>query len=103
MRYRIFIVASSRTVDHETAPASIPYRQRFTVKQGQYLAFIHTYALLHRRPPAEADIQAFFRVTPPTVHRMIVELERKGLIAREPRRARSLELRVPLEDIPSLL
>ena len=47
----------------------------FTDKQGQYLAFIHTYSLLHDRPPAEADMQRYFRVTPPSVHRMIVELE----------------------------
>ena len=38
---------------------------RFTAKQGQYLAFIHTYALLYREPPAEADFQRFFQVTPP--------------------------------------
>lgn len=45
---------------------------RFTEKQGQYLAFIHTYVLLNRQPPAEADFQRFFCVTPPSVHQMIV-------------------------------
>ena len=29
----------------------------FTPKQGQYLAFIYAYTRLHRRPPAEADMQ----------------------------------------------
>jgi hypothetical protein len=29
----------------------------FTPKQGQYLAFIHLYTRLHRRPPAETDMQ----------------------------------------------
>lgn len=48
----------------------------FTEKQGQYLAFIRTYTLLNRQAPAEADMQRFFRVTPPSVHRMVVELER---------------------------
>ena len=28
----------------------------FTWKQGQYLAFIHLYTRLHRRPPAETMI-----------------------------------------------
>ena len=37
----------------------------FTATQGQYLAFIHAYTTLHRRPPAESDFLAFFRVTPP--------------------------------------
>jgi repressor LexA len=40
---------------------------RFTEKQGQYLALIHTYVLLNRQPPAEADFQRFFCVTPPSV------------------------------------
>jgi hypothetical protein len=29
----------------------------FTAKQGQYLAYIHLYTRLHRRPPAETDMQ----------------------------------------------
>ena len=33
----------------------------FTETQGQYLAFIFTYTKLHRRPPAEADFQAYFK------------------------------------------
>ena len=33
--------------------------------QGQYLAFIYAYSTLNRRPPAEADMQAFFGVTAP--------------------------------------
>ena len=36
----------------------------FTPKQGQYLAFIHAYTRLHRRPPAETDLQQFFRGQP---------------------------------------
>ena len=38
----------------------------FTPKQGQYLAFIDAYARLNRRPPAEADMQRYFGVTPPS-------------------------------------
>ncbi len=75
---------------------------RFTEKQGQYLAFIYTYALVNRRPPAEADMQAFFGVTPPSVHRMIVELEQRGLIRRVPRQARSIEVCLPAKEIPRL-
>ena len=75
---------------------------RFTEKQGQYLAFIHTYVLLNRQPPAEADFQRFFCVTPPTVHRMIIQLERLGHIHRTPRQARSIELLVPADQLPAL-
>ena len=38
----------------------------FTPRQGQYLAFIHAYTLVNGRPPAQADIQRFFQVTPPS-------------------------------------
>jgi Mn-dependent DtxR family transcriptional regulator len=75
---------------------------RFTDKQGQYLAFIYTYVLLNRQPPAEADFQRFFCVTPPSVHQMIMQLERLGLIRRTPRQARSIELLVPEDQLPRL-
>jgi Mn-dependent DtxR family transcriptional regulator len=75
----------------------------FTDKQGQYLAFIYAYTKLNRRPPAEADMQAYFGVTPPTVHRMVMELAERGLIRRQPGQARSIELLVPPEAIPRLL
>jgi DNA-binding MarR family transcriptional regulator len=75
---------------------------RFTDTQGQYLAFIHTYMKLHRRAPAETDFQAYFRVTPPTAHRMIVTLTDRGLIKRRPGEARTIELLVSPEDLPPL-
>ena len=75
---------------------------RFTEKQGQYLALIHTYVLLNRQPPAEADFQRFFCVTPPSVHQMILQLERLGFIRRTPRQARSIELLVSDGELPKL-
>ncbi len=75
---------------------------RFTNTQGQYLAFIHTYRKLHRRAPAETDFQAYFRVTPPTAHRMIVTLTDRGLIQRRPGEPRTIELLVSPEDLPPL-
>lgn len=74
----------------------------FTHRQGQFLAFIHLYHKLHRRPPAETDMMKFFRVTPPSVHGMVMKLEELGLIARELRTARSIRLLVPPEEIPPL-
>lgn len=72
----------------------------FTAKQGQFLAFIHAYAWLHGRAPAEAETQAYVRVTPPTVHQMILTLERKGFITREPGVARSIKVVVPTKGLP---
>jgi len=74
----------------------------FTPKQGQYLAFIHTYMRLHRRPPAEADMQRYFRVSPPSVHQMVLTLERAGFIRRQPGVARSIEMLVDPERLPVL-
>jgi len=77
-------------------------RAGFTPKQGQYLAFIDSYTRVHLRPPAEADIQRRFGVTPPSVHQMILTLERAGLIRRRPGAPRSIEVLVPPEDLPVL-
>ena len=75
---------------------------KFTKLQGQYLAFIAAYAKLNRRAPAEADLQRYFEVTPPSIHSMIVTLERRGLIKRTPGRSRSIEVLVPLNEVPPL-
>jgi DNA-binding MarR family transcriptional regulator len=75
---------------------------RFTEKQGQYLAFIHAYALVMGRPPAEADLRRHFQVSPPSVHQMVLTLERIGLIRRQPGVARSIELLVDPGSLPPL-
>jgi LexA DNA binding domain len=75
----------------------------FTPKQDQYLAFIHLYTRLHRRPPAEADMQQYFRVSPPSVHQMMLTLEREGFIRRQPRAPRSIEVLVDPKHQPELL
>ena len=74
----------------------------YTVKQGQYLAFIHHYTKLNGVPPAEADMQAYFKTTPPSVHRMVVVLEEKGLISKIPYTPRSIKVLVPPDQIPGL-
>jgi DNA-binding MarR family transcriptional regulator len=77
-------------------------RARFTEKQGQYLAFIHYYTKIHRQPPAEADMQMYFRVSPPSVHNMILTLESHRLIERTPGQARTIRVLVPPDEIPEL-
>lgn len=79
-----------------------PESTRFTEVQGQYLAFIHAYALVNGRPPAEADMQRFFGVTAPSVHNMVKTLECLGFISRAPRQARSISVVVPEDQLPRL-
>jgi SOS-response transcriptional repressor LexA len=74
----------------------------FTRKQGQYLAFIYHYTKINRQPPAEADMQRFFRATPSAVHQMVVILEEKGFISRIPGKARSIEVLLPPNKLPEL-
>jgi DNA-binding MarR family transcriptional regulator len=74
----------------------------FTPRQGQYLAFIHAYTLVNGRPPAQADIQRFFQVTPPSVHQMLLTLERGGLISRRPGMPRSIAVLVERSLLPDL-
>jgi DNA-binding MarR family transcriptional regulator len=77
-------------------------KPRFTHLQGQYLAFIHAYRTIHHMPPAEADMQRFFRVTPPAVHRMVLALEQRGLLKHVAGQARSIRLLVPESELPKL-
>lgn len=74
----------------------------YTAKQGQYLAFIHYFTKIHGKPPTEAELQRYFRVTPPSVHQMVLGLESRGLIARTPGKARSIRLLVDRADLPDL-
>lgn len=74
----------------------------FTERQGQYLAFIYAYTKLNRRAPAQGDIQRYFGVSPPTVHQMLLTLERNQLIRRVPGQARSLEVLLDPESLPPL-
>lgn len=83
-------------------PPSLNYRLAFTPRQGQYLAFIHAYTLVLGRPPAEADFRKFFHVTPPTVHQMILSLEKAGLIARQKNVPRSICLKINKDALPTL-
>ena len=89
-------------MSQKSGTAHRPADQGFTEKQGHYLAFIYTYSHMFRCPPAETDFQRHFRVSPPSVHQMIVTLERNGFIRRQPGVTRSIELLVPPQRLPIL-
>jgi hypothetical protein len=77
-------------------------RPVFTPRQGRYLAFIHAYTLVNGRPPAQADIQRFFRLTPPSVHQMLLTLERSSLISRRAGVPRSITVLIDRYALPQL-
>ncbi|MES9904853.1 MAG: MarR family transcriptional regulator [Sedimenticola sp.] len=75
---------------------------KLTEKQGQYLSYIFSYIKLNNFSPAEADIQKYFKVSPPTVHQMVVKLESIGAIKRKAGVARSIQVLVEHDNIPAL-
>ena len=74
----------------------------FTPRQGQYLAFIYYYTKVNRQPPSEADVQRYFSVSAPSVHQMIISLEKVGHIERKIGQARSVRVLVSKSDLPAL-
>lgn len=88
---RLANVEDTLTDEDDEAAHQVTSRAKpFTPRQGQYLAFIYYYTKIHGRPPAEAGLLRFFRVTPSVVHQMIKTLAARGLIDREPGAARSI-------------
>ena len=77
-------------------------KRKYTHKQGRYLAFIHYYRKIHGYPPTEADMQRYFKVTPPSVHQMVLTLEKRGLVEKEPGQPRTIRVILPFEELPAL-
>ena len=77
-------------------------QQRYTEKQGKYLAFIYYYGKIHGYSPSEAELQRYFGVSPPTVHQMVLTLERNGLIERTAGKARSIRVLLARHELPDL-
>ena len=74
----------------------------YTRKQGQFLAFIYNYTKINGVPPAEADMHRYFKTTPPTVHQMVLTLEKRGFIQRVAGQARSIKVLLPPDQLPYL-
>ena len=93
-------------MDHKIHTMSIPDAKKitpaFTYKQGQYLAFIHYYTNVNGIAPAQADLQRYFRVSPPAVLRTLTQLEDQGLIRKQPGVARNLSLTIPVHQLSSI-
>ena len=44
----------------------------------------------------------YFKVSPPSVHQMVLTLKTHGFIARTPGQRRSIRLLIPREELPDL-
>ena len=74
----------------------------YTPRQGQFLAFIYYYTKIHGCSPAERDMQSYFRISAPAIHQMVVTLDNRGFIEREPGKARSIRLLLSRDQLPDL-
>ena len=76
----------------------------FTDKQGfsTWPSSTPTGRIFRQPLRGSADMQRHFQVSPPSVHQMVLTLERAGLIRRTPGVARSIEILVEPEDLPVL-
>jgi len=96
---RLFVNSAGSGVELSIADAA-KAQASFTRLQGRYLKFIEQYLHVHGVAPSELDMQSHFQVTPPSVHQMILTLERKGLIERVPGKARSIRVLVSPDGLP---
>jgi len=65
-----------------------------TRRQRELLDFLQSYTARHRYAPSIAEICRQFKLrSVATVHKHLCNLEKKGLLRRDPRRARGIELR----------
>lgn len=77
---------------------------RFTDKQGQYLAFIDAYTRVNGRAPRPRQTcSATSASARRRWHQMVLSLEHTGLIRRQPGHARSIQVLVNPEHLPVLL
>lgn len=73
-----------------------------TRRQAEYLAFIRDFTRLNDKAPSEAEMARYFEVTAPSVHTMVLKLEKIGAISRRPGVARSIRVLVPPGELPAL-
>jgi len=101
-RFHRFLLAVLTLDGVMASPQAVWMTMGYTPTQGQYLAFIYYYSKIHGLSPAEADMQRYFKTSPPSIHQMVVTLERKGFIDRVPGQARSIKLRLTRDQLPDL-
>lgn len=75
---------------------------KVTKRQAEYLAYIYYYTKLHGRAPAEHEIMNYFKVSPPSVHQMVLSLEKNGFISRIPGQPRSIQITIPEAELREL-
>jgi SOS-response transcriptional repressor LexA len=88
--------------EHPQGGSGVHMADKYTPRQGQFLAFIYYYTKIHGCPPSELDMQRYFRISAPAIHQMVVKLQEGGFIERQPRTPRSIRLLLSRKELPDL-
>lgn len=80
-------VLTQKSSGQPAKPRNVP-----NATQARYLDYIEGYTKIHHQSPSQAEIQRYLRVTPSTVHQMILRLEKLGFLTRMSGQARSLKV-----------
>ena len=75
-----------------------PHVEGITESQRNALKELRDYIAANRYPPTMNELGQLLGVTPASAHQLVNQLERKGYISREPRKARSLKILRDLEQ-----
>lgn len=75
-----------------------PHVEGLTESQRNALKELRDYIAANRYPPTMNELGQLLGVTPASAHQLVNQLERKGYISREPRKARSLKILRDLEQ-----
>jgi hypothetical protein len=81
-----------------TAKAAV----RITRAQGQLVAYVYWYTKVHRVPPAENEIADFLGIRGPSAHQLILRLEAKAILSRQPGEPRTIKILLAREEVPDL-
>jgi repressor LexA len=75
-----------------------PHVDEITDVQRNALKEVRDYIAARRYPPTMNELGDLLGVTPASAHQLVKQLERKGYVSREPRKARSLKVVRDLQE-----
>ena len=76
--------------------------RRLSRSQGQLVAYVYWYTKVHQVPPSENEIAEFLGVRGPSAHSMILRLNSRGILSRQPGQPRTIRVLLSREEIPEL-
>jgi repressor LexA len=80
-----------------------PVIEQITDAQRQTLQAIRDFVVRHEYPPTMLELGRAMKITGPSAHQLVLQLERKGYVTRQPKQPRSLKVVRDIEHKPTML